>query len=150
MLRELDWIASRARLYPNDPAVILSETDETFTYQEIDDRAARLSRFFIQKGIGKGDRVALLAPNDLSYFDFLFACMKTGAIFVPLNWRLSESDLTYVLEDCEPKLVGIHDEMLDDHAWMVDTYDTIQISSPIYIEKLSVSRSFDLQAVPLI
>lgn len=59
-------------------------------------------------GSEKGDRIALLSPNHISYFDLLFACGKIGAIFVPLNWRLSNSEIKGILQDCSPVLIGIH------------------------------------------
>ena len=60
-------------------------------------------------GIGKGDRVALLAPNCAEYFELQFACGRLGAIMLPLNWRLTVPELDYILGDSTPKLL-IHDK----------------------------------------
>lgn len=71
-------------------------------------RAIAAANWLRKQGVHKGDRVALLSPNHISYFDLLFACGKIGAIFVPINWRLSVPEIEYILQDCSPKVIGYH------------------------------------------
>lgn len=104
----LDWIKSRACLFPEDRAVVDASTGREWTFEDVNSRAERLAAYFHKRGIKRGDRVALLSPNDISYFDFLFACMKSGAIFVPVNWRLSVEEVNYILQDASPSLIGVH------------------------------------------
>ncbi|MDQ1001095.1 fatty-acyl-CoA synthase [Neobacillus niacini] len=105
---ELDWLENRARLTPNKNAVILEDNNMKWTYRELNNRSSSVAGWLKSQGVKKGDRVALLSPNDISYFDLLFACGKIGAIFVPLNWRLSAHELYEILLDCTPGLLGIH------------------------------------------
>jgi fatty-acyl-CoA synthase len=105
---ELDWLENRARLSPNKNAVILEDNNMKWTYRELNNRSASVAGWLKNQGVKKGDRVALLSPNDISYFDLLFACGKIGAIFVPLNWRLSVHELHEILLDCTPVLLGVH------------------------------------------
>jgi fatty-acyl-CoA synthase len=105
---DLDWIEKRSQLTPDKIAVIDGELNNRWSYHEINQRAHSFASFLVKEGIKKGDRVALLSPNDISYFDFLFACMKIGAIFVPLNWRLSQAEITSIQEDCTPAFIGYH------------------------------------------
>ena len=51
------------------------------------------------------DSVAILAPNCPETFELAFACAKIGAICIPLNWRLTVSELEYILNDSTPKLL---------------------------------------------
>ncbi|WP_249871743.1 acyl-CoA synthetase [Oceanobacillus saliphilus] len=104
---DINWFDSRVCLTPNETAIIDSQTNESWTYAELQQRVAKVANFFYEKGIQKGDRVAILAPNHIAYFDFFFAVMKIGAIFIPLNWRLSEAELEYVIKDCKPKIIGV-------------------------------------------
>ncbi|PKR76898.1 long-chain fatty acid--CoA ligase [Halalkalibacillus sediminis] len=136
MHKEFDWISSRAILYPNDIAIIDATTDDRWTYSEVDRRAEVLATHFVNQGIKKGDRVALLAPNHISYLDFLFAAMKCGAIFVPLNWRLSEEELSYVLGDAEPTLVGVHESFHRTHEWLGVFGQALEIAGNSYIDQL--------------
>lgn len=107
---EMDWIANRARLTPNRIAIIDADRNETYTYADVNNRANSLAGWLLNYGVQKGDRVALLSPNDISYFDLLFACGKIGAIFVPLNWRLSNEEINYIISDCEPVIIGYHSQ----------------------------------------
>ncbi|MBY0148822.1 long-chain fatty acid--CoA ligase [Neobacillus niacini] len=105
---EIDWIENRARLSPNKKAIIDEDTNKSWTYKQLNNRSSSMAGWLKKQGVKKGDRVALLSPNDISYFDLLFACGKIGAIFVPLNWRLSEHELNEILLDCTPSLIAIH------------------------------------------
>ena len=84
----LDWIKVRSLLTPNSTALVDPLKNREWTYKEVNIRAENLAHYLKKQGVAKGDRVALYAPNDISYFDILLASIKLGAIFIPLNWRL--------------------------------------------------------------
>jgi fatty-acyl-CoA synthase len=130
---ELDWLENRARLSPNKAAVIEEETNTVWTYKQLNDRATSLSHWLHKQGVKKGDRIALLAPNHISYFHLLFACGKIGAIFVPLNWRLSLQELSEILQDCTPKYIGIHLQFNEIYQQLPPNKP-----KPIFIEKLEL------------
>lgn len=122
---ELDWLENRTRLTPWKTAVIDAGLQQRWNYQQINQRAQALACFLLEKKVEKGDRVALISPNHISYFDFMFACAKIGAIFVPVNWRLSIQEVKYILADCSPKLVGYHDgfkEMMEALSFQQERY----------------------------
>lgn len=110
---ETDWLLARSRLSPDREAVVDANTNRRFTFGQLNDRAMNLAAALLKGGIKKGDRIALLAPNDISYLDVLFACGKLGVIFVPLNWRLSPVELNYILNDCRPALLLYHFSLKD-------------------------------------
>ncbi|ARU62891.1 long-chain fatty acid--CoA ligase [Tumebacillus avium] len=103
------WLEGRARLTPAKTAVVEAGTGLRLTYAELNRRVGRLAAWMQQNGIAPGDRVALLAPNSAAYLELLFAAGRTGAVFVPLNYRFSDKELAYVLEDCSPKLLVCSD-----------------------------------------
>ncbi|MBL8164549.1 MAG: AMP-binding protein, partial [Anaerolineae bacterium] len=89
-----DWIAFHADRTPDKLAMIDQDSGQRFTYGEFDDRAARLAAYLRREwGAQKGDRLAILAKNSVDYFAFEFACIKLGALMLPLNWRLAEPEL---------------------------------------------------------
>src|SRR5579862_5438941 len=104
-----DWIAHHAERRPRQLAINDLQTARRFTYAELNRRTDRLAAVLAARGIGKGDRVALLAPNCAEYFELQFACGRLGAIMLPLNWRLTVPELGYILGDATPKLL-IHDK----------------------------------------
>lgn len=130
---ELDWLESRAGLTPDAAAIADAGTDQEWSFREVNDRAIAIAAWLGEKGVKKGDRVALLAPNGISYFDLLFACGKIGAIFVPLNWRLSLDELAYIIKDCEPRLLAFHSNFTKEVTMIWDEEDRcIQINGSRY------------------
>ncbi|RLQ97533.1 long-chain fatty acid--CoA ligase [Falsibacillus albus] len=101
----MDWIESRARLTPDDIAVVDGDTGTELTYLGLHNQALKWAMFFKTKGVKKGDRICLVSENDPIFFEVLFGCAKIGAIFVPLNWRLSEAELEHIVMDCSPSLM---------------------------------------------
>jgi O-succinylbenzoate-CoA ligase len=80
-------------------AVAVRHGDRAITYQELNDRVARLARGLRAKGVRAGDRVAYLGPNHPVYLETLFACGLLGAVFVPVNFRLTAPEIDFVLAD---------------------------------------------------
>ncbi len=111
-----DWIAHHARRTPDKVAAIDLASDRRITYRTFDARLARLAGYLKTScGVGRGDRVAILAQNSSDVFEVQFACARLGAIFVPLNWRLTVPELKFILGDAAP-LVLIHDAEFTDTA----------------------------------
>ncbi|HZM32399.1 MAG TPA: AMP-binding protein, partial [Acidimicrobiales bacterium] len=92
------WPARRRRLSPDRVAVRHGDTART--YVELDDRRRHLAVALRDLGVGRGDRVAYLGPNDPALLETLFATASLGGVFVPLNWRLTAPELTYIAADC--------------------------------------------------
>lgn len=103
-----DWVARHARHRPEAVALADVESGLTVSWAELERRVGLLAAVLRDRGIGAGDRVALLAENDVRAFELQFACMRLGAIFVPLNWRLTGPELHQQLADAEPALL-VHD-----------------------------------------
>src|SRR5262245_39662472 len=110
-----DWIAHHAHRRPRQLAISDLQTSRKFTYADLHRRTDQLAGWLAARGIGKGDRVALLAPNCAEYFELQFACGRLGAIMLPLNWRLTVAELEYILGDATPKLL-IHDKSFTQQA----------------------------------
>jgi fatty-acyl-CoA synthase len=72
---------------------------DAVTYAQFDERVRRLAHVLVGRGIVAGDRVAYLGPNHPAFLETFFATAALGAIFVPLNTRLAEPELTYMLDD---------------------------------------------------
>ncbi|MFD1586391.1 long-chain-fatty-acid--CoA ligase [Halorientalis brevis] len=89
----------RARTYYGDYEAIVGTDGERFTYDEFGDRVDRFSAALQARGVEKGDRVAVLDPNTHYHLEAAFGAMQTGAIHVPLNYRLTPEDYEYLLAD---------------------------------------------------
>lgn len=140
---ELDWISSRTRLTPNKMALMDVTNDTSLTYSELNERANKWSTFFAEKGIEKGDRVTLLASNQKEVFEIMFACGKLGAIFVPLNWRLSVDELNYILEDCNPKLLLYNEKFSETVSHLKNVKNNFALRDIIQSD-IRISQPFDI------
>ncbi|MBC7869630.1 MAG: acyl--CoA ligase, partial [Chitinophagaceae bacterium] len=104
MILASDWLAFHADRTPDKLAAIDQITGRRFTYAEFNDRAARLAAYLKTAWeVQLGDRLAILAKNSTEYFEFQFACVKLGAMMLPLNWRLAEPELLFILQDAGAK-----------------------------------------------
>ena len=90
-----DWTAYWARRTPEATALVEPLTCAALELLRTSTAAptAWRTRSPARLGVGKGDRVAVLAHNRGEHFEALFACAKLGALFAPLNWRLAAAEL---------------------------------------------------------
>ncbi len=99
-----DWLARRAVLSRDKLAIIDLQHDVELTYRQLDERATRLANYLRETvGVQSGDRIAVLAMNRAEILEVFFAAAKLTAVLVPLNYRLTASELGYILEDCQPQ-----------------------------------------------
>ena len=100
-----DLIARRAELTPDAVAIEEIATGRSLTYAAFDDRSARAAALLEARGVGPGDRVAILCRNRPAFFEALIACARLGAILVPLNWRMPPAELDPLLAHAAPRLL---------------------------------------------
>ena len=126
------WIGRRAAATPRLPAITFD--GHTTSYGELLDRIDRLAAELAAGGVGRGDRVGYLGLNDPMFLITLFAAARIGAVFVPLNYRLTAAELGYILADA-----GVHTLLAD--AWHA------AVAGPV-LTGSGVRRALALSAVP--
>jgi fatty-acyl-CoA synthase len=106
-----DWVRKRALISPDNVAMIYADGDRELhlTYRELNERVNRAAHYLLDKGVTKGDRVAVLLLNGNEFLELYFAAAKIGAIFVPLNWRLAPPELEHQLVDSGSTVLAFHD-----------------------------------------
>ena len=102
-----DWLARRAALHPERPALIVA--GRTYSFGELSAWADAVARQLAALGVAPGDRVAILAHNGPAYAAVLHATPRCGAVLVPLNTRLTPAELAWQLADCAATLL-LYDE----------------------------------------
>ena len=115
-VRHYDWIAHFGRRTPDKTAVVDLASERHFSYAQFDARVARLARHLRDHlRVARGDRVAVLALNTTDTLEVQFACGRLGAVFLPLNTRLTVPELEFIVGDASPKVM-IHDADLAETA----------------------------------
>ena len=101
MLNLAILLETSARAYPEREAVVM--TGARLTYAQVNAAANRVAHMLSERGVGRGDRVAITCPN-LPYFPVVYyGVLKTGATIVPLNILLTDREIAYHLEDSAAK-----------------------------------------------
>ena len=110
-LSPLSFLERSVLVYPDKPAVIHGEA--VYTYAEYNERVHRLAAALRASGVGRGDRVAILAPNIPVMLDAKFGPMRIGAVLVPLNIRLAAREIAYILNHSGAKVLIFDSEFAD-------------------------------------
>ena len=98
------WFEEQVAKTPSAPAVQFGET--CLTYRELDERVRRLASLFSAQGAGRGEYVAVLLERSIDLLPTLFAIIRCGAAYVPLDPKLPEVRRRMILEEVQPVLVA--------------------------------------------
>ena len=115
--------AARAQVTPARIAIV--DGPRTLRYGELAARVRRLAAVLASRGLGAGDRVAVLAENRLEILELVLAAAQLGAIVACQNWRMAAPELRHCLELVEPRLVVVSPRHRDLLATAVATPDPI-------------------------
>ena len=100
--RHIDLVYGSALRKPDATAVICG--DRQLTFKQVHERAGSLGAAFRALGLLAGDRIALLADNELEFIELQAACLRSGFTLVPLNSRLTDAELKFIVNDCTPAM----------------------------------------------
>src|SRR6266403_1731255 len=114
-LTPLESARRTRRLHGQREAVV--DGDLRLTYEQFFDRCDRFSAVLQRLGVGKGDRVATIAPNTHAHLEMYYAVPQLGAVVVPINYRLTADDFAYIIGHSGSRIVCAHSDYLE----MVDS-----------------------------
>jgi acyl-CoA synthetase (AMP-forming)/AMP-acid ligase II len=100
-----------ATSYPDNIAMVYEGS--RLTYREFNQRINRFAHALLDLGCGKSDRLCIIADNCSKYMEAYFAAAKIGMSVTPLNVRLGDDELAYVVNDSEAKIFVVGDAYED-------------------------------------
>jgi long-chain acyl-CoA synthetase len=106
-----EFLDLAALLVPQRTAIAFE--GKRYSYTELKERVNRLADSLDRLGLAKGDRVAILEVNCNEYVEACFATVKVGGIFVPLNFRIRQDELIYLVNKAEPKFLFVGSRYAD-------------------------------------
>ncbi|HEY2447622.1 MAG TPA: class I adenylate-forming enzyme family protein [Mycobacterium sp.] len=104
MITTAELALKAARYAPQAPALIDAQRGRSRTFGELSDRVHTLAICLLNM-FGPGQRVAVLSRNCIELVELYLACAASGSLLFPLNWRLSEAQLTHALYGADPVVV---------------------------------------------
>lgn len=123
-MQRVDSIARHAKVAPASTVLVDLETGREFTYAQMNQRVNRIAGSLQHRfNVAKGDRVAVLSHNSSDVFEIQFACWRIGAIFVPINWRLTVPEIEFILSDATPRVLIGDAEFAETLAALVKKLD---------------------------
>jgi fatty-acyl-CoA synthase len=100
-----------ARILPDK--IGARDLERAMTFREWNARSCRLANALLGVGLGKGDRVAVLAYNCVEWLEIYAATAKAGLVAVPINFRLTAEEIRYIVENCEAAAFIVQDDLLE-------------------------------------
>ena len=84
---------------PDHPAVIMGQSGEVVTYRQLDERSNQLARLWRDRGLTRGDHVAIFSENQPRFFEVMWAALRSGLYVTTVNSYLSPEEVAYILND---------------------------------------------------
>jgi fatty-acyl-CoA synthase len=106
-----DLLRRSAARYPD--RIALTEGPTSRTYAQLDADASRIANALRDRGLGVGDRVALLSRNSLEYAQIVFGVARSGAVLVPINFMLGGGEVGYILRHSRSAALITQDLLVD-------------------------------------
>ena len=100
-----------AATHPDKPAVIMADTGQALTYQQLEERSLRPANHFRSRGLVPGDHVAIAVENRFEIVEALWAALRTGTYITAVNRHLTADESSYIIHDCGAKVVLLSGEL---------------------------------------
>ena len=97
--------------HPDKAAIVDLEQDKSITFSELFDETNRIAHFLKDRGIGKGDKVAVLSDENLEKLIIWMGIWRYGAVVCPLNVEMNQTHLREILDNIGPNLTLCHEDL---------------------------------------
>lgn len=95
------WLEHWAKETPNKEAIVYSDRNLRFTWEQLDKRVNDMAKGLISIGVERGSHVGIWAANVPDWLTLLYACAKIGAVYVTVNTNYKQSELEYLCENSD-------------------------------------------------
>ncbi len=90
---------------PHKPAIIMADTGESLTYDQLMRHAAQTSRLLAELGCTRGDSIALLSENNATFVEVCWAAKNSGLYYACVSSQLNVDDATYIVANSDAKIL---------------------------------------------
>jgi malonyl-CoA/methylmalonyl-CoA synthetase len=101
-----EWIESTARSHPHR-LFLKAPADRELSYASLRDQSGRFAAALMRRGVVPGDRVAVQVDKSVEAVLLYVACLRMGAVFVPINTANTPNEVDYFLRDSQPRVAVI-------------------------------------------
>lgn len=129
----VDLFEKQVEKTPDNIAVVFE--DKQLTYQELNEKANQLARYLIEKGVKNGSIVGIVLPRSLEIIISMFAILKTGAAYLPLDPTYPKNRINYITNDSKVNLILSNDDSIT-----INNVDIVDIT----LSKNSIYNKYDV------
>jgi len=104
--------AARVQALARADAIAFEFEGRSTTYAQFHARANRVANGLLAAGVARGEHVCYLGKNSDSYFEILFGAARAGAVLTPINWRLAEPEIAWIINDCAARVLFVGPEFV--------------------------------------
>ncbi|RJX35510.1 MAG: long-chain fatty acid--CoA ligase [Desulfarculus sp.] len=135
-----DILRVNAQLFPDKEGA--ADLQRSLSFKQWNERCCRLANALAEMGLGKGDRVAMLGYNCLEWLEFYGACAKGGFIAVPIMFRLTPKEYTYIVADAEVSAFIVEKPFAADVAQHKGEFKSVGADRYIYFGEGTAPEGF--------
>ena len=106
-----EFLMIASSVLPDRTAMVCGQRSRT--YAQMQDRVNRLANALQAMGVGKGDKISVMALNSMEYVEIYYSGARLGAVFVPLNYRAKREELAYMCNNSETKVLFVGERYLE-------------------------------------
>ena len=117
-------LARNAFKFPDLEAFVLG--GNRLSYNALDMRVNRLANALLAQGIAQGEKIGILMRNRQELLEIFFAAAKIGAVNVPINIRLSPSEIAYIVENSDTKILFMEEAFVPAIEKILDQLDHVE------------------------
>jgi len=117
-------IKRNKRVY-NDRIALISR-NQRISHRIFLEKVDSLAHGLWRIGLGKGDRIAVLAQNSLEFIYLFASAAKIGAIMMPISWRLKQEEIEYIISDGSPKILFVEQEYQPNVTPLIQKFDFLK------------------------
>lgn len=122
----MDWLVERAAQSANAPALIFD--GHTWTYSALNDWAESIAASLEARGVERGTRIGIYLSNQAVYVALIHALARVGAVAVPLNTRLTESELKWQIQQSQCEFLVCNQDFFLSGSELIGSEERILVS----------------------
>ena len=140
--KNIDWLLQRSQKNHDQPAVVTKSQE--YTFSELNGLVETASKLFKNSGVKRNNHCAVISNNNIDFIISIFALWRIGAIPVPLNIRLTNSEIKNQIKFTECNYVIIHTELINKYD-IDNEVEVIKIPFPKMITESKVVKTNNFQ-----
>ncbi len=98
---------------PDKLACLVLETGERLTYRDLDEASNRFAHVLRDRGVRRGDHVALIVDNTPQFFEIVWAAYRCGCYFTPISTKLTPDEAAFIVNDCGAEVLVVASAVVD-------------------------------------